>query len=535
MPDLLIPPWLRISATEPGFESNTEVGRSIFTRAIVSTERPGDGVYVRLSTQNASERETDPNLAFLKSHLGERRGQVNRVWYTPATAGYRCRGAFSALAFELLANNTFASGTAGWASNHSDTGLSASDRALRLKRAANTDSPTVLNSTPSAAVLYAPYVGRVFAYQGRGAIRWDVRIRDLSDATSFATTATSQTTPGLLTCTDVVRDTDATIGIVDRNSGKVAGDYMDIAYASLARCALVDNGPNLLLHSDALDNAAWTKGGATITANGTTAPDGTTTADEIVEDTSTGNHFVVQVQARTSQVSDYVAVGAFKANSRDHVYLSVRDSAAGTNGASCIFNLTAGTSGTPAIQGTAANARAFIVSLGNGWYYCAVVAQLPASSSTVGALAACVQVTTTISYTGDGSSIRAWRLGSARSSVPIRLAQTTTTAATATAQTGSALHLKGLPASTSGLLLMSDWVQSGKQLCQVVGRLDSDAAGLGYLQLAYPPRFAPADGDPIIVHEPMGRFVANGNRATWQERPGIFADFDVELTEALES
>jgi len=52
---------------------------------------------------------------------------------------------------------------------------------------------------------------------------------------------------------------------------------------------------NLLLQSAAFDNASWaTKTNVTVTANATTAPDGTTTADKIVETAVSGNHLVGQ-------------------------------------------------------------------------------------------------------------------------------------------------------------------------------------------------------------------------------------------------
>jgi hypothetical protein len=49
---------------------------------------------------------------------------------------------------------------------------------------------------------------------------------------------------------------------------------------------------NLLLRSGEFDNAAWTRTGVSVTANSTAAPDGTTTADLITVDTSTGAHSV---------------------------------------------------------------------------------------------------------------------------------------------------------------------------------------------------------------------------------------------------
>lgn len=543
MADQLIPPWLRISATEPGFDSNTAASPSIFTKSVRSVGRTGDKVVVGLSTQNASERETDPTLAFVKAHLGGRRGQANRVLYSPV--GYRPRGAFSTLAVELLPNNTFANGTTAWASNNGAfTAISASDRRLRMLRVANNaaTSPTVLCSSPTAAVLYAPYVARVFGSSGRGGMVWDMRIRDHSDSSiTYATTPSSQTSPGMLTCAGVPYDTDPTVGIIDRASGKIAGDYMDVEYASLARCALVDNGTNLGLHSDDFTNTgAWgaltANGLSGVTANAATAPDGTATADSLIENSSASSHYRTQAVTVSSAAADYSFAIAVKAGARGFAQIVLTENTGATS-ALVFINLSTGALSTADVTPAAnwSNPRAFVKSMGDGWYYVCLVARKTNAATSISERIGLASSLTVNSYTGDGTSnILVWRATPAPSSVPTRLVLTTTTASTGTNQTGSALHVKGLPESTSGLLLMSDWVGSGKQLCMVTQSLDSDAAGLGYLQLAYPPRVSPPDNDPIIVHEPMGRFVAVENRATWQERPGIVADFDYALIEALD-
>jgi hypothetical protein len=49
---------------------------------------------------------------------------------------------------------------------------------------------------------------------------------------------------------------------------------------------------NLALYSENLDNAYWTKSGATITANATTSPDGYVNADKLVENSSLSSHYV---------------------------------------------------------------------------------------------------------------------------------------------------------------------------------------------------------------------------------------------------
>lgn len=63
--------------------------------------------------------------------------------------------------------------------------------------------------------------------------------------------------------------------------------------------------------------------------------------------------------------------------------------------------------------------------------------------------------------------------------------------------------------------------------------LDSDAAGLGYLQVRPKVARAIADYTPIIVTKPMGRFVLADN-AQWLARAGLYAEYDLTLDEVYE-
>jgi hypothetical protein len=101
-------------------------------------------------------------------------------------------------------------------------------------------------------------------------------------------------------------------------------------------------------------------------------------------------------------------------------------------------------------------------------------------------------------------------------------------------QTGRSLNVDQLPASTDGLLLPGDRVQIGNTLCMVTAPLNSNSSGAGYLQLHRAPRAVPADNAPVIVHNPMGRFVMTESGG-WDDRPGQFSDFEMTLEEALDS
>lgn len=127
---------------------------------------------------------------------------------------------------------------------------------------------------------------------------------------------------------------------------------------------------NLLLQSESIDNAAWEKGLITVTADNTTAPDGTTTADKLVETTGTGQHRTSNVTAigvtpATAHTFSFYA----KPGGRNHVHARIISGGSATDAQAC-FNLVDGTF--LASAGTTATAT----SVGNGWYRCTLSATL---------------------------------------------------------------------------------------------------------------------------------------------------------------
>lgn len=317
---------------------------------------------------------------------------------------------------------------------------------------------------------------------------------------------------------------------ISASTGWTVADTINVSMASVSRCALVDNGPNALTYSDQIDNAAWGSNAVTITANATASPDGTTTAEGVTETAPNTSHYIYHTAPPTSgAAADYCAFVMVKQGASDRdLRVAVGNTGTG-NYADCVFDLSAGTAGAAAAAGTVTNARAFISSVGNGWYACVVVARCPAALS-VGALFQMYNAGSS-SYAGSGGSLYLWRGGVAQSSFPTRGAQTTSAATSGTSQTGSSIYVKGLPASTSGLLLAGDFFEVNGELMQCVASLDSDNAGLGLLQMHRAPQTPIADNDPIIVLNPFGRFrLASDPRIV--ERFGVYTDVDLQLIEA---
>jgi hypothetical protein len=66
----------------------------------------------------------------------------------------------------------------------------------------------------------------------------------------------------------------------------------------------------------------------------------------------------------------------------------------------------------------------------------------------------------------------------------------------------------------------------------VAAPLDLDAAGNGLLQLDSPFARPIAHGAPIIIHQPMAKFILMED-GEYPSRPGDFSDFSLEFVQDL--
>lgn len=115
----------------------------------------------------------------------------------------------------------------------------------------------------------------------------------------------------------------------------------------------------------------------------------------------------------------------------------------------------------------------------------------------------------------------------------MRLVQSTSAAVAATTQTGSGIYVKGLPASTTGQLLLGDWFEIDGQLKMNLASVDAGAAGLAYIELSPALRRAVSDNTPIITDRPMGRFLFAGENLGWDNVPGVISTASIDLEEAF--
>jgi hypothetical protein len=132
---------------------------------------------------------------------------------------------------------------------------------------------------------------------------------------------------------------------------------------------------NLVTYSEQFDNAAWTKGNVTVTANATVSPDGTTNADKLIEDTATSTHSTISPTIALTTGTAYTTTVYVKAAERSWIALQYDSGAFGT-APTAYFNIGAGTVGS-AFNGATHSIR----NAGNGWYRCSITATTTSSAN----------------------------------------------------------------------------------------------------------------------------------------------------------
>jgi hypothetical protein len=144
---------------------------------------------------------------------------------------------------------------------------------------------------------------------------------------------------------------------------------------------------NLLTFSEQFDNAVWIKQNATVTANSTAAPNGTLTADALIETAVNGQHQFYALPGLAVQT--YTRSIYAKANGRTQFQFEQE------SGGNTRFTLIG--------EGTAlalGSNTASITAVGNGWYRCTSTFTVTAAFG----LYTLLYNGTSTSYTGDGVS-----------------------------------------------------------------------------------------------------------------------------------
>jgi hypothetical protein len=141
-------------------------------------------------------------------------------------------------------------------------------------------------------------------------------------------------------------------------------DYNPTTLASLG-LLIEEQRVNLVLRSEEFENVAWGAGlGTTRTANTNIAPNGTTTADTITEDSATSVHVIVQAAIASGQVTFSVFA---KAGSGSR-FLTISVSRAATHYGSSTFDLSTQTSTQTLIAGYTGSVTTAVSASAQGFY-----------------------------------------------------------------------------------------------------------------------------------------------------------------------
>lgn len=522
MADIIIPPNIPPSSMDWRLIDSTAAFQSPFTGSTSTVTRSGARWGCTVNWQGLNGAERHAMLAF----IAQLRGKANRVrLFDQSTVQ---RGSMSAA--ELIPNNTFGTGTTGW-SGGSQTALTASNGLLRAKRTGlSLTQPMVAMSAGATGVAYAPYAARSMTLDGRGPFT------TLSQYIGSTTTGSgylngTQGSPGYKAEQVTPSGTTLFYTLADNTAGgatRQVGDYYDVAFTSLSRCALLDGGGNLLQQSDTL--GSWTLANVTIASNSGVAPDGTTTADGLQETATSSAHNIAQGFTLSTAAQEVAFGFAVKAGTRGFAALEV---SGGAGAASSYINLSTGAVSNTGASSNWANARAFSTSLGNGWWLFCLVAQKTDTTTSCTARLYAATAAGTSSYLGvtGADAILGWRGTLAVSSHPTRLTSSVAAIVSPASQSGTGLYIKGLPVSTSGLLQAGDRVEIAGQMVMATAALDSDGAGMGYLQCFPPLRTSSASDVPVIFTAPTMRAVLAQDDPMWSTVPGLFSDLTLQFEE----
>jgi hypothetical protein len=301
-------------------------------------------------------------------------------------------------------------------------------------------------------------------------------------------------------------------------------DYLNATIDSSEVVSFDSITTNRLLYSQDFDNAWWSKGNSSISANAGIAPDGTTTAEKLIVNSGAQSYSICSVVNNVIVSTNNTLSCYAKPDGFDYLNL-VQFTATGGSVQGVQFNVSTG------VVAHSTNATGTITDAGNGWYRCSMVP----TTSTVSPQAS-IQVNDGATpgtwyftaVTGDGSKgILIWGAQLEATTITGYLPTTSaslsglttvtrgangTTAASATSgdtvtQTPLSTGALSMPVRLQGLSVSSDGTGAGRlTLCDKVGThlCDVDIPDTKIFDLTF-------DGGIIF---PNGIYVANSDNLT---------------------
>jgi hypothetical protein len=150
-------------------------------------------------------------------------------------------------------------------------------------------------------------------------------------------------------------------------------------------------GHNLVTYSEQFDNSVWNKASVTVSVNSTQSPNGTATADTMLETATTAVHGL-WMSYGAGTITDYTWSIYVKANGRTWAVINAYCDSSNKLTYFDLTNIVVGTN--------ASGSTATITPVGNGWYRCAVTRSVT-STATLGLEVWATTADNTSTYPGD--------------------------------------------------------------------------------------------------------------------------------------
>jgi hypothetical protein len=194
------------------------------------------------------------------------------------------------------------------------------------------------------------------------------------------------------------------VGRLDQYASMLAWEFDDYSMSE-----------NLLTYSEQFDNASWAKNNYNVTANATTAPDGTLTADKLIAINASTFHDLYKTPALGSNT--YTLSIFAKAAEQSFIRLRIDDSSISRL---AMFDLTTGS-----VSSSSNVTSPTITSYPNGWYRCSITV----STNIINVVFNGFPTSSNVTYSGDGvSGVFIWGAQFEYGSVATDYTPTTTTA-----------------------------------------------------------------------------------------------------------
>ena len=409
------------ASTSAGQASTSETNAAISaTNAGASaTAASASEVSAATSESNASGFATSASNSASAASISE----TNAANSASGAATSETNAATSAAASLTSANNAATSETNAAASydafDDRYLGSKASDPTLDNDGDAILTGALYWNTTSSALKIYDGAAWNVAAFDASGAL---VAANNLSDLTNAATARTNlglgtddlpaifptlnldfANAQSITSKTTYTRASTATYYDANGTLQTAAVDAPrfdhDPVTGERLGILLEEQRTNLVTYSEQFDNVDWAKGSSTVTANAVTAPDGTTTADKLVEVSSTGEH-LLRISCSFG-AGEYTASIYVKAAERSGILLRPVHIGANEGATSeTTVDLIAGTVSTPAGGGTSST----ITDVGGGWYRVSLTLAVTGTLTTTQFGVQLADGGGNSIYTGDGTS-----------------------------------------------------------------------------------------------------------------------------------